>query len=659
MIQVTDEFKNAWLNGHQKHIQLDFSDNTSLSDEDIVLESQSLEQSLCTEEQLVFGMTSASCYKISVFNTGKKYKGLKVSPMIAAIDDDNQYYIMNLGEYTIESDVRTDDRKYRELTAYDPLYGILNRNYIAWYKIFFSNTSVVHTIKEFRDAFFTQIGIQQTTVSLVNDNAPIYYNSSIDTFSGADIIRCICEPNAAFGFINYEGKFQYVLPTTVGGFYPADDIYPADDLYPGDAADELLKPGDVDSSPNSVVYNDYYTHRISQARFVATEHTAEVVVGTSPDNCYQFGLNPLLYFCNETELTAIATNFLDIVKNFFYTPAKIRSRTRLWLQLGDVLSYTDGTHSAIIPIMQRKMTGITAFYDEYSANGKEYYTYSVNSYSTVVEAVADQKVKFDGMVTFADLATEGETVINGSNIVTGKITSIEFDNGNGTFKVTAEGVVTASNVNITGGTLKIGTQFEVSKTGVVTASSGKIGYWRFDNTYGLWNDGGQSSLSFPDEGSPRLYVNGSTGTLYGGLNLYLSALRSISASHSIVVVSDERIKENVKELDEFEDVFMKLKPCSYHMKTRDDATRSIGFKAQEVVKAMDDGGISHDDYGIVQEFATDERAKPYIETDTMYGVRYEDFIALNTHMIQKQQKKIEELEKEIMELKNAIQKLTR
>ena len=38
----------------------------------------------------------------------------------------------------------------------------------------------------------------------------------------------------------------------------------------------------------------------------------------------------------------------------------------------------------------------------------------------------------------------------------------------------------------------------------------------------------------------------------------------------------------------------------------------------------------------------------------IYSLRYEEFIALNTHMIQKQQTEIDSLKKEIQELKEMI-----
>ena len=51
------------------------------------------------------------------------------------------------------------------------------------------------------------------------------------------------------------------------------------------------------------------------------------------------------------------------------------------------------------------------------------------------------------------------------------------------FYVTADGYVHASNINIAGGQLTIGSTFSVSNTGVITASSGTIGGWAINSSH--------------------------------------------------------------------------------------------------------------------------------------------------------------------------------
>ena len=49
--------------------------------------------------------------------------------------------------------------------------------------------------------------------------------------------------------------------------------------------------------------------------------------------------------------------------------------------------------------------------------------------------------------------------------------------------------------------------------------------------------------------------------------------------------------------------------------------------------------------------------KKEVEGEYIYGLNYSDFIALNTHMLQKAYKKIEELETKIATLEASLKKL--
>ena len=385
MIEVTEAFKKAWLNGRQKHIQLNFSDNSTLGDEDVVLESMTIEQSLCEEEQITFGLTASAKFSIQIMNAGKKYQGLSVTPLVGAVDENNHYYTMELGTYRIAEDVRSEDRVYRSLVAYDALYDVLNTDYTDFYNAYFTSNPYP-TLKQFRDAFFTYIGIQQVTTTLPFDNLNLVRKAEVSGLSGSEIICQICEPNATFGFVNYEGKFQYKIFDFKGArHYPANDLYPSGRLYPGEGADLTLlaNGGDTDEAPTSVVYSDYYCHKITQAKFNSTANTADVVVGTT-GNCYTFRESTVLYGQTESVLRSIATKFLDMVSEFFYNPSTIVARTRLWVQLGDVVDVATKDGGVKVPILKRTIAGITAMSDTYEAKGKEYLIYSPNSQSEII-----------------------------------------------------------------------------------------------------------------------------------------------------------------------------------------------------------------------------------------------------------------------------------
>lgn len=461
MIDVSEEFKSAFLNGEQKSLSLAFSDGTTLTDDDIVAESLSITQTLCSEEQLVFGITSAAEFSVSIYNTGKRYKGLYVTPTITASDGETS---MSLGTYLIYEDVRSDDLSSRALTAYDPLYEVINADYTEWYTSLSSMT-----FKEFRDAFFNHVGITQEEFELPTDSITINIKADESSISGATIIQGICEPNAAFGFINFDGNFQYVMPSLGGRHFPSDDIYPSDEFYPADGADIVFSTSDTETASvlGEFIYSDYYTHKITQARFDYTENTWEVVSGES-GNCYRFEDNVLYYGLSEETLTAICNSFLDIVQGFFYVPASVRGRSRLWAQPGDMVNVITTNDTALFPILTRTISGITALYDTYEAQGTEYYTYSVNSYytkmtnaetrsseiETEVEEISETtgELKVSLQRTESGLESEVSRATSAESALSSRITQTE---SNITLKVSKGDV--SSQLSVESGAITIGT----------------------------------------------------------------------------------------------------------------------------------------------------------------------------------------------------------
>ena len=370
MIHVSDAFKEAWLNGNQKEILLNFSDGSTLTNDDVVSESFSLVQSVCEEEQITFGLTSSAQVSVQIYNSGKQYKGLTMTVTLIAGE-----YPMQIGVFKIDDDVRSDDRIYRTLTGYDALKDVLNNDYSAWH-----NALSSMTLKQYRDAFFSHIGISQVSTNLLNDGLTINIKT-VQSLSGAEIIRYICEPNACFGFVNNLGNFQYTEPIGLGKHYPADDLYPANDLYPGDGIDVVMTAQDDELAPimGGVVCSDYNTHRITQVRFNYSENTPEVTYGV-PGNRYELTSNVLMYGQSESTLLGVLQNFMSNVEGFFYTPGRLSGRARVWAQLGDIVGAAVKDMSVAFPILRRSIKGITALYDEYEARGKEYYTYSANTY---------------------------------------------------------------------------------------------------------------------------------------------------------------------------------------------------------------------------------------------------------------------------------------
>lgn len=128
---------------------------------------------------------------------------------------------------------------------------------------------------------------------------------------------------------------------------------------------------------------------------------------------------------------------------------------------------------------------------------------------------------------------------------------------------------------------------------------------------------------------------------------------SISMTENPFEGSDRRIKYDIGYgMSQYEDFFMRLKPTQYKLVNGDSGRFHTGFIAQDVEDALKLSGLSTLDFAGIS-ITPIEYAKEIIDpckfgiTDNYYSLRYGEFISLNTYMIQKLYRRIEELESKL------------
>ena len=138
------------------------------------------------------------------------------------------------------------------------------------------------------------------------------------------------------------------------------------------------------------------------------------------------------------------------------------------------------------------------------------------------------------------------------------------------------------------------------------------------------------------------------------------------ASTACSTSSDEREKSDIMSIDDypvtysrdgsgnvFEKLFDKLSPKTYTLNVENSGRLHVGFVAQDIVNAFEELGLSENDLALLDhDYWIDEETN---EEKDRYGLVYEEFIALNTYMIKKQQEKIAMLEKRIAQLETEEQ----
>ena len=127
----------------------------------------------------------------------------------------------------------------------------------------------------------------------------------------------------------------------------------------------------------------------------------------------------------------------------------------------------------------------------------------------------------------------------------------------------------------------------------------------------------------------------------------------ISASEEITVSSDRRIKNSISyNMEKYSGFFMSLKPSFYRFNKGSSQRFHIGFIAQDVEEALLDNGLETSDFaGFIRCAGAHDVHDQYL--DQCY-LRYSDFISLNTFMIQKLYREMEQKEKRIKYLEEKL-----
>lgn len=421
-----------------------------------------------------------------------------------------------IGKYTVTSDEPTADRRWRNVVAYDALQAVLNKDVTSWYNTLLPNENSSCTLKQFRDSFFTNVGITQVSTTLVNDALTIKRTIEPKQLSGKDVLTAICEINGVFGRINRNGAFKYVeLSAPQGALYPADDLYPADNLYPvePDAGTAEI----WNSLYLKAQYEDFKVDSIGSVQIRNDKNEIGVTVG-SGTNIYIIEGNFLAFGNDAAGMTSIANNILGKITGIIFRPATVTAVGNPCLEIGDNIHFTTTYTDVETIIFQRKLKGIQSLKDDYAAKSKK------KSAEKNINSTQKQITKINGDVTEVkqDLIQAKKVIADEIEAVDGKIDNLTA------IAITTQNIstVTLNASQITAGTIStdrldtgaIATQTVTATTisaalaspsqGTITVGTGRFAqiYW-YTDTSGGGNPNYQLVKSFNDgNGHWVLYV---------------------------------------------------------------------------------------------------------------------------------------------------------
>lgn len=361
MLSVSEELKQAFFSAEQKNLILTFDDGTVIDNSNIAFESMDLEQSISDGDELKFGQTSSACFKTKIKSSEKRYKNLWFNASIGVGE-----HTIKLGRFKVYTDNMTSDRLYRDIVAYDSLFWIANTDVTDWY----NGLTFPISLKAFRDSLFDFLGIEQEPFAHGTDFMMIQKTIGSEKIQALMVIQKICELSATFGVINVDGKFKQVSLHT-----EFDETLYNNSYYQG-----------------TLHYEEYDTRPITKVTI--REDPDDLGYSYGEDgNTYVIENNFLLYGANDTYLSTTSKLFYEKTKNFYYTPSELVTKGAPWREVGDFLIVETGNHSIRIPIFNRRLKGITALKDTYTARGTETYGETRSSYSEQIKKLQSRTNK--------------------------------------------------------------------------------------------------------------------------------------------------------------------------------------------------------------------------------------------------------------------------
>lgn len=490
--ELSDLFLQNSIN---KQMVLSTNDGTRITNSMIHQGSFVLEESLCSESTITIGSCEANSIKFTYSTESTislKDKWLDVEMSLGG----NTNMPFKYGRYKVFSDVPTSDRKARNIVAYDVMYDIINADVTSW----FNGLTFPMTLKDFRDSFFAYLGVDQVDTSLIHDGILIEQGIQAEKISGKTVICSICEANGCFGNINRQGKFKYkYLDKITQGLVPSNDLFPSNDLYPSDFSTYAIG----NSAYIYCNYEDFKTMDITGLYITKQEDSAGVLVGTE-DNCYKITNNFLFNGMSEEQLTNVANNIYEKIKDISYIP--VTSSDCLGnpcLEVGDAIRFNTSKKLVETYILNRTLSGIQALRDSYVAHGTLSIAGNVNS---VYDAITDLKGKTNVLERTAEetksTLTNLEENVSSEFRQTAQQISLKVSKGNVSSEISQE----AGQVTISGNRLVVNsTNFSLDAQGNVDITGDlktyeklmilKDGYSAYiegasinDDAYLIWHD---------------------------------------------------------------------------------------------------------------------------------------------------------------------------
>lgn len=375
MLNLTDEQKAMFYSsGYYKGYRMVFDDiNLTIDNEIIHQESVTITQSICSDEELSLGGCIASSIEFEVSEVmDKDVTGLEFKCYMDVEDaEGNAVLTIPMGVYRVDSAKCVDDKDYKKIIAYDALYDASEDVSEFYNNIFAENETISYA--EFRLKILNHFGIDFVGRNYINDDETAKKTLSPQgNLTGVMILKCICEANGAFGYIDRNGKFAEAIAREAAGLFPEEDLYPAEDLYPESGANVQYVGAETDKAQYiNTKFEEYETMPITCVTIKSSADDIGVASSDDESNPYIISSNFLFYGKTKEELKSIGKKIQSVLSGFVYRPNETTLEGLPYMDVGDWYSLVKNRDGVVSPILSRTLTGVQGLRDTFSSKGNK------------------------------------------------------------------------------------------------------------------------------------------------------------------------------------------------------------------------------------------------------------------------------------------------
>lgn len=640
-------------------------------------------KSLVTPDDIGFGYPCSSYVDIEFYNVGCNFTGMEFELLVGASIDRKMEYI-SLGFFKTTTSKKVDEMTI--VTAFDRMMGTGMSNYSTELVFPAKAKSVINELCKkcklvFNDTLDEDVLIKEnmfgecTNREVIGYLAGLYGKNAIinrvgqlefrwftDTNFVTDENRIadpqIGEADYELGYIKCntgretiqsgEGQSGFTINSPIMTQERLDFLFNACTPFKYRAADVDMILGDLRLEAGDIITVNYKGNRL---------RIPLMNIDVEYDGGVESFLTSYGKLDSEKTLTSISTKFTEIQNN---VKVQLSDLAKATTALNDIISNSLGLYrtSVVLPDGSTKtylhdkpklessftiytMTeGGFAFTKSGWNNGNPVWQYGIdkdgNAVLNTIVANALTAVHITGGLI------EG-TTIKGNEIVGGTITGT---------------TINSDNVNITGGKIQMQgndyTQFINLNSEYVSTIIQPRGIEvqgkdenanssiSFNNYYfNLFSNGGNLQLtpqgahafthSYFSRNSADNYTEWGKDTTNFLQGTWFGVVHSSS---------DRNKKHNIEPLcDKYKNFFDNLQAVRFVYNNQEDEKFNLGFIAQDVVTALDEAGLTLDDFS------------GYVDVDGIIALNYQQFISLNTMMLQETRKELSSVKSELEDVK--------